>query len=77
MFQIIKSQYGDTTIKRLHRFEKLDYRFRKVVFEKKIDFECLVICRNNNVIPRFLHICLGNKSSDLLLLMRNVNQICY
>ena len=29
---------------------------------KKIDFECLVICRNNNVIPRFLHICLGNKS---------------
>ena len=61
-FQKIKSQYGDTTIKRLHRFARIDYRFRKVDFEKKLDFECLVRCRNNNVIPRFLHICLGNKS---------------
>ena len=27
--QIVKSRYGDTTIKRLPKFEKIDYRLRK------------------------------------------------
>ena len=27
--QIVKSRYGDTTINRLPKFEKIDYRLRK------------------------------------------------
>ena len=35
VYQIIKSQYGDTTIRRLRKFEKTDYR----VWEAELDLK--------------------------------------
>ena len=51
MSQIISSQYGDTTIKRLRKLEKIDYSLRKA----ELDLEFLIRCRDNNVKPRFLN----------------------
>ena len=36
VYQIIKSQYGDTTIRRLRKFEKTDYRVWKAELDLKI-----------------------------------------
>ena len=33
--QIIRSGYGDTTIKRLKKFEKIDYRLQKAGFDSE------------------------------------------
>ena len=56
--QITGSWYGDTTIKRLQKFKKIDYRFQKV----ELDLEFLARCRNKNVIPRFLNFYLAIRS---------------
>ena len=49
--QIIRSQYGDKVIKRLRKFEKIDYRLRKA----ELDLEFLVKCRDRNVVPKFVY----------------------
>ena len=46
MSQIIRSQCGDTTIKRLRGFEKIAYRLPK----GELYLKPLVRCRDNNVI---------------------------
>ena len=51
MSQIISGRYGDTTIKRLRKLEKIDYSLRKA----ELDLEFLIRCRDNNVKPRFLN----------------------
>ena len=56
--QIIRSRYGDKTIKRLRKFEKTDYRLEKA----EVDLGFFVRCRDNNVIPRFLNFRLAKKS---------------
>ena len=58
MSQIIRSQYGDKVIKRLRKFEKIDYRLRKA----ELDLEFLVKCRDNNLISKFLNFRLANRS---------------
>ena len=55
--QIIRRQYGDKIIKRLHKFETTDYRLRKA----ELDLEFLVKCRDNNLIPKFLNFGLANR----------------
>ena len=57
-FIISRSLYGDTIIKRLRKFEKIDYRLRKA----ELDLKVLVRCIDNNVTPRFLNFRLANKS---------------
>ena len=57
-YTVIGSRYGDATIKRLRKFEKIDYRFRKA----ELDLEFLVRCRDKNVIPRFLNFHLAIRS---------------
>lgn len=52
VYQIIKSQYGDTTIRRLRKFEKIKYPLRKA----EVYFEFLLRCRDNNIIPGFFKI---------------------
>ena len=47
--QIIRRRYGDKIIKRLRKFEKIDYRLRKA----ELDLEFLVKCMDNNLIPKF------------------------
>ena len=49
--QIIRRRYGDKIIKRLRKFEKIDYRLQKA----EPDLEFLVKCRDNNLIPKFLN----------------------
>ena len=56
--QIIRRRYGDKIIKRLRKFEKIDYRLRKA----ELDLEFLVKCRDNNVIHNFLNFHLANRS---------------
>ena len=53
---IIRRHYSGKIIKRLRKFEKIDYRLRKA----ELDFEFLVKCRDNNVIPKFLNFRLAN-----------------
>ena len=55
---IIRRRYGDKIIKRLRKFEKIDYRLRKA----ELDLEFLVKCRDINVIPKFLNFRLANRS---------------
>ena len=56
--QTIRRRYGDKIIKRLRKFEKIDYRIRKA----ELDLEFLVKCRDNNLIPKFLNFRLANRS---------------
>ena len=56
--QIIRMQQGDKIIKRLCKFEKIDYHLRKA----ELDLGFLVKCKHNNVIPKFLNFRLANRS---------------
>ena len=56
--QIIRRRYGDKIVKRLRKFEKIDYRLRKA----ELDLEFLVKCRDNNVIPKSLNFGLANRT---------------
>ena len=56
--QIIRRWYGDKIIKRLRKFEKIDYRLRK----DEVDLEFVIKCTDNNVIPKFSDFCLANRS---------------
>ena len=58
MSHIIRRRYGDQIIKRLRKFEKIDYCLRKA----EIDLEFLVKCKDNSVIPKFLNFRLANRS---------------
>ena len=49
--QIIRRRYGDKIIKRLRKFEKIDYRLRKA----ELDLEFLVKSRDSNVVPKFVY----------------------
>ena len=57
MSQIITRRYGDKIIKRLRKFEKIDYRLRKA----ELDLEFLVKCKDNKVIPMFSNFRLANR----------------
>ena len=56
--QIIRRRYCDKIIKRLRKFEKIDYGLWKA----ELDLEFLVKYRDNNVIPKFLSFRLANMS---------------
>ena len=46
--KVIKKRYGQNTVKKLRKLEKLDQRLRKA----QIKLEFLVNC-NNNSVPKF------------------------
>ena len=48
---IIRGRYSQSTLKRIRKFEKLDFRLRKA----ELDLELLLRCRDNNGIPNFLN----------------------
>ena len=48
---IIRLRYGDSVLKSIRKFEKLDFKIRKLL----LDLNFLDSCVVNNVIPRFLH----------------------
>ena len=67
--EIIRKRYGQNTVKKLRKLEKLDYRFRKA----QIDLEFLVNCSNNFVVPKFLIFHVAIKSLSLREHISNVN----
>ena len=54
---ILSRRYGQSTLKRIRKFEKLDYSLRKA----ELDLAFLLSCRDSNVIPNFLNFCVSNQ----------------
>ena len=48
---------GQDLVKEVRALEKLDFKYRKAL----LDLNFLTSCRNNNVIPKFLHFKVSNK----------------
>ena len=48
---ILRRRYSQVTLRRIRKFEKLDYRLCKA----ELDLEFLLRCRDSNVIPNFLN----------------------
>ena len=48
---ILCRRYSQSALKRIHKFEKLDYHLRKA----ELDLEFLLWCRDSHVIPNFLN----------------------
>ena len=49
--EVIRSRYSENTVKRIHKWEKLDYRLRK----SELDLQFLCKCDDNNFILNFLN----------------------
>ena len=55
--EVIKNRYGNCTVKMVRKFEKLDYKYRKLL----LDLRFLENCIKNNVIPKFVQFRLANR----------------
>ena len=56
--QVIRNQYGDTIVKLVRKFEKVEFKHRKAA----LDLNFSQTCRTFNVIPNFLQFRVANKS---------------
>ena len=63
---ILRRRYGQSTLKRIRKFEKLDYRLRKA----ELDLEFLLRCRDSNVIPIFFNFRVSSQSVKASLTYR-------
>ena len=57
MIQVIRNRYGNDTVKLVRQFEKLDYKYRKLL----LDLSFLGNCIKNNVILKFVQFRLANR----------------
>ena len=57
MADIIRSRYGEAFVRKIHKFEKNDYKFRK----GHMDLMFLLECKKNNLIPKFLQFKLAKR----------------
>ena len=55
--EVIKNRYGNCTVKLVRKFEKLDYKYGKLL----LDLRFLENCIKNNVIPKFVQFLLANR----------------
>ena len=55
---IIRLRYGNQIIKAVRKFEKLDFKIRKL----ELDISFLETCSEKKVIPKFLHFKTANKT---------------
>ena len=53
---ILRSRYGNTLVKEVRRFEKIDYKLRKCM----LDIVFLEKCLENKIIPKFLNFHISN-----------------
>ena len=53
---ILQSRYGNTLVKKVRRFEKMDYELRKC----KLDITLLETCLEKNIIPKILSFRVSN-----------------
>ena len=63
---ILCRRYGQSTLKRIKKFEKLAYHLCKA----ELDLEFLLWCRNCNVIPIFFNFCSSSQSLKASLTYR-------
>ena len=70
---IIRGRYGEKLLKEVRKFEKLDYKLRKV----QLDLDFLTNCKDNDIIPNFLNFRLANKNFKILFLTKHVNITFY
>ena len=47
----LRKRYGQDFVNEVRALETLDFKYRKAL----LDLDFLISCRNNNVIPKFLH----------------------
>ena len=64
--EILLRNFGQSLIKRIRTFEKLDYRLCKAA----LDLQFLLRCRDGNVIPNFLNFCVSSQSLKASLTYR-------
>ena len=57
MIQVIRNRYGNNTVKLVRQFEKLDYKYCKLL----LDLSFLGNCIKNNVILKFVQFRLANR----------------
>ena len=58
LLQVIRNRYGDTIVKLVRKFEKVDFKHRKAA----LHLNFLQTCRSFNVIPKFLQFRVANKN---------------
>ena len=55
--QVVRNRYGNEVAKLMHKFERLDFRYRKVL----LDLDFLDNCIRNDVFPKFVKFRVANK----------------
>ena len=63
---IIRSRYGEALVRKIHKFEKNDYKLRKGHLYLRV----LLDCKKNNVIPKVLQFKLANRQLHNSLLCK-------
>ena len=58
LIQVIHKRYGNTVVKQVRRFEKLDFKHRKAA----LDLQFLKTCQEFKVTPKFLQFRVANDS---------------
>ena len=57
IIKILRRRYGDGLVKKIRKFEKFDFKYRKAL----LDLEFLQSCKKEKLIPKFLQFKVGNK----------------
>ena len=57
IIKILRRRYGDGLVKKVRKFEKFDFKYRKAL----LDFEFLQSCKKEKLIPKFLQFKVANK----------------
>ena len=68
IISVLGKRYGDTVVKQVRKFEKLDFKCKIA----SLDLQFLQMCKSQNVIPNFLKFKLANRQ----LLTSNAYNIC-
>ena len=57
IIKILGRRYGDDLVKKVQKFEKFDFKYRKAL----LDLEFLQSCKKEKLIPKFLKFKVANK----------------
>ena len=68
IISVLRKQYGDTVVKQVRKYEKLDFKWKKAL----LNLQFLQMCKSQNIIPNFLNLKLANRE----LLTSNAYNIC-
>ena len=55
--KVLRKRYGDVIVGKVREFEKLDFKYSKVL----LDIDFLNTCLKNNIIPKFVQFLVSNK----------------